>query len=150
MLHGSLKREFIEEQGWLPAEETPEGLVIMCTDPEAVRNSRIVPQVFPRSSKFAYRVTTQTEFEETTSQLFGAGNDGFAVDTSVRPDPTKPSRQALFSDLDIAATADGRSVVIKWLVFGHSSLVTFFCASRRKLPARRGGTRRAAARRTNR
>ena len=26
-------------------------------------------------------------------------------------------------------------------VFRHSSLVTFFCASRRKLPARRGGTR---------
>ncbi len=80
MLHGSLKREFIEEQGWLPAEESPDGLIIMCTDPEAVRGSRIVPQVFPRSSKFAYRVTTQTEFEETASQLFGAGADGGSID----------------------------------------------------------------------
>ena len=25
-LHGSLKREFIEEQGWIPLEESPEGL----------------------------------------------------------------------------------------------------------------------------
>jgi type II secretory ATPase GspE/PulE/Tfp pilus assembly ATPase PilB-like protein len=71
MLHGPLKREFIEEQGWIPLEESPEGLVIMCTDPEAVRGSRVVPQVFPRIAKFAYRVTTQTEFQETLAQLFG-------------------------------------------------------------------------------
>ena len=37
------------EQGWIPLEEGPEGLVVMCLDPEAVRGSRIVPQVFPRS-----------------------------------------------------------------------------------------------------
>jgi hypothetical protein len=37
-----------------------------------------------------------------------------------------------------------RSVVTKWLVFGHSSLVTFFCASRRKLLGSRAETRRAA------
>jgi type II secretory ATPase GspE/PulE/Tfp pilus assembly ATPase PilB-like protein len=73
VLHGPLKREFIEEQGWIPLEESPEGLVIMCVDPEAVRGSRVVPQVFPRITKFAYRVTTQTEFQETLGQLFGAG-----------------------------------------------------------------------------
>jgi type II secretory ATPase GspE/PulE/Tfp pilus assembly ATPase PilB-like protein len=71
MLHGPLKREFIEQQGWIPLEESPEGLVIMCTDPEAVRGSRVVPQVFPRIAKFSYRVTTQTEFQETLAQLFG-------------------------------------------------------------------------------
>ena len=80
MLHGSLKRDFIGQQGWIPLEETPEGLVIMCVDPEAVRGSRVVPQVFPRTTKFAYRVTTQTEFEETLGQLFGAGNDGSSID----------------------------------------------------------------------
>ena len=80
MLHGPLKREFIEQQGWIPLEETPDGLLIMCVDPEAVRGARVVPQVFPRISKFAYRVTTQTEFEETLGQLFGAGNDGGSID----------------------------------------------------------------------
>jgi type II secretory ATPase GspE/PulE/Tfp pilus assembly ATPase PilB-like protein len=80
MLHGPLKREFIEQQGWIPLEETTEGLVIMCVDPEAVRGARVVPQVFTRVSKFAYRVTTQTEFEETLSQLFGAGNEGGSID----------------------------------------------------------------------
>jgi type II secretory ATPase GspE/PulE/Tfp pilus assembly ATPase PilB-like protein len=78
-LHGPLKKDFIVEQGWLPLEETPEGLLIMCTDPEAVRGSRMVPQVLPRYSKFAYRVTTQTEFEETLAQIYGA-EDGASVE----------------------------------------------------------------------
>jgi type II secretory ATPase GspE/PulE/Tfp pilus assembly ATPase PilB-like protein/putative methionine-R-sulfoxide reductase with GAF domain len=72
VLQGPLKRDFVEEQGWMPLEESADGLVIMCTDPEAVRGSRIVPQVFPRFTKFVYRVTTQTEFEETLAQLYGA------------------------------------------------------------------------------
>jgi len=80
MLHGSLKREFIVEQGWVPLEETVDGLVIMCVDPEAVRGSRVVPQVFPRNDKFSYCVTTQTEFEETLGQLFGAGNEAGSID----------------------------------------------------------------------
>ncbi len=80
MLHASLKRDFIEEQGWIPLEESPEGLVVMCVDPEAVRGSRVVPQVFPRMAKFAYRVTTQTEFEETLGQLFGVGAEGGSID----------------------------------------------------------------------
>ena len=80
MLHGPLKREFIEEQGWVPLEESPEGLVIMCVDPEAVRGARVVPQVFPRITKFAYRVTTLTEFQETLGQLFGAGAEGGSID----------------------------------------------------------------------
>jgi type II secretory ATPase GspE/PulE/Tfp pilus assembly ATPase PilB-like protein len=78
-LQGPLKRDFVEEQGWLPLEESPEGLVVMCMDPEAVKGSRIVPQVFPRFSKFSYRVTTQTEFEETLAQLYGA-EEGASID----------------------------------------------------------------------
>lgn len=80
MLHGPLKRDFIGQQGWIPLEETTEGLVIMCMDPEAVRGARVVPQVFPRITKFAYRVTTQTEFDETLNQLFGAGADSSSID----------------------------------------------------------------------
>jgi len=79
MLHGPLKREFAEGQGWVPLEESPEGLVIMCVDPEATRGARVVPQVFPRISKFAYRVTTQAEFAQTLDQLFG-GLDTTSID----------------------------------------------------------------------
>ena len=80
MLHGPLKKEFIERQGWIPLEETIDGLLIMCVDPEAVRGARVVPQVFARVSKFSYRVTTQTEFDETLGQLFGVLNDGGSID----------------------------------------------------------------------
>ena len=78
-LHGPLKREFVVEQGWLPLEESPDGLVIMCVDPDAVRGSRVVPQVFPRIAKFSYRVTTQTEFLETLAQIFGVGVEGGSI-----------------------------------------------------------------------
>jgi len=80
MLHGPLKREFAEGQGWIPLEESPEGLVIMCLDPEATRGARVVPQVFTRINKFSYRVTTQTEFEQTLAQLFGAVIDNTSID----------------------------------------------------------------------
>jgi type II secretory ATPase GspE/PulE/Tfp pilus assembly ATPase PilB-like protein len=79
-LHGPLKRDFAEGQGWIPLEESPEGLVVMCLDPEATRGARVVPQVFPRMTKFAYRVTTEAEFEETLKQLFGAGADTGSID----------------------------------------------------------------------
>jgi type II secretory ATPase GspE/PulE/Tfp pilus assembly ATPase PilB-like protein len=94
ILHGPLKRDFIEEEGWIPLEETPEGLIIMCVDPEAVRGSRMVPQVFPRYNKFAYRVTTQTEFALTLSQFFGAEVEGGSIDQ-------------LLADLDSPVDDDG-------------------------------------------
>ena len=94
MLHGALKKDFVTGQGWLPLEESPEGLVIMCVDPEAVRGSRVVPQVFPKINKFAYRVTTQTEFVETMAQIFGAGVEGGSIDD-------------LLADLDSGPIDDG-------------------------------------------
>ena len=96
MLHGALKREFIDGQGWIPLEESPEGLVIMCRDPEAVRNSRVVPQVFPRVAKFVYRVTTQAEFKDTLGQIFGLEAEGGSIDD-------------LLADMDGAPIDDGSS-----------------------------------------
>ena len=79
-LQGVLKREFVEEQGWIPLEESPGGLLIMCRDPEAVRGARVVPQVFPRTAKFAYRVTTRWDFDQTLAQLFGVASDTSTID----------------------------------------------------------------------
>ena len=52
----------------------------MCLDPEAVRSSRMLPQVFPQISKYIYAATTQTEFEETVAQLYGADVTGGSID----------------------------------------------------------------------
>jgi type II secretory ATPase GspE/PulE/Tfp pilus assembly ATPase PilB-like protein len=110
MLHGSLKRDFIEEQGWIPLEESPEGLVIMCKDPEAVRGSRVVPQVFPRIVKFAYRVTTQTEFEETLAQLFGATADTGTIDQLLADMDGGPIEDGSNDDSLESAAADNELV----------------------------------------
>ena len=110
MLHGLLKREFVVEQGWMPLEETTEGLVIMCLDPEAVRGSRIVPQVFPRISKFAYRVTTQTEFEETLGQLYGAGNVGGSID-QLLADMASPLENDAIDDSSLESAAADNELV---------------------------------------
>lgn len=79
-LQGALKPDFVMEQGWIPLEEGPDGLVVMCLDPEAVRGSRIVAQVFPRASKVAWRVTTQADFNQTLNQLWGSQDNGQSVE----------------------------------------------------------------------
>ena len=109
-LHGPLKREFIEEQGWIPLEESPEGLVIMCVDPEAVRGARVVPQVFPRIAKFAYRVTTLTEFNETLAQLYGAGAEGGSIDQLLADMDGGPIDDGFNDDSLESAAADNELV----------------------------------------
>ncbi len=76
----NLKRDYIEQNQWAPVEETSEGLVVLCPDPERIKSSRIVNNVFPRG-KPVYRVTTMREFKQTLDQLFGSA--GFTDDTSV-------------------------------------------------------------------
>ena len=66
----NLKREYVEANQWLPIDDTKEGIVVLCLDPERIRNSRIAANVFPKS-KIVYRVTTQKEFRETVNQFYG-------------------------------------------------------------------------------
>ena len=110
VLQGALKREFIEEQGWIPLEESPEGLVIMCVDPEAVRGSRVVPQVYPRIGKFSYRVTTQTEFEETLAQLFGTPEDKTTIENFLAGMDDAPLEDTANEDSLESAAADNELV----------------------------------------
>ncbi|MBS0315531.1 MAG: Flp pilus assembly complex ATPase component TadA [Proteobacteria bacterium] len=109
-LHGSLKREFLEQQGWIPLEESPDGLVVMCLDPEAVRASRVVPQVFPRARKLAWRVTTQAEFDETLAQLFGAAADTGGTIDELLADLTAPIDDEGAEDALESAAADNELV----------------------------------------
>jgi type II secretory ATPase GspE/PulE/Tfp pilus assembly ATPase PilB-like protein len=67
----NLKRDYVESNQWVPIEEAKEGLIILCLDPERVKSSRIVQNVFP-GRKLAYRVTTLKEFRETLKAFYGA------------------------------------------------------------------------------
>jgi len=67
----NLKREYVDQNHWLPIEEGADGLVILTMDPELVKSSRIVQNVFPKR-KLGFRVTTIREFRATVEAFFGA------------------------------------------------------------------------------
>jgi len=93
----NLKRDFLEQAQWAPVEESAEGVLVVCMDPEQVKGSRVVNNVFPRA-KVNYRVTTHHEFIQTLDQLFGAsGMPGFTDDSSIGD---------LMSTLDEGDTSD--------------------------------------------
>jgi type II secretory ATPase GspE/PulE/Tfp pilus assembly ATPase PilB-like protein len=75
-LHGALKRDFLSEQGWIPLEESFDGLVVMCTNPENVRSTFVVQHMFPRETKFKYTVTSLSEFNQTLDLIFGGADGG--------------------------------------------------------------------------
>ncbi|MGQ0544405.1 MAG: GspE/PulE family protein [Betaproteobacteria bacterium] len=66
----NLKREYVEGNHWLPIDESKEGLVVLCLDPERIRSSRIASNVFPKA-RLLYKVTTQKEFKEAVNQFYG-------------------------------------------------------------------------------
>src|SRR5690349_23865713 len=67
----NLKREYVESNQWVPIDDTKEGLVVVCLDPERIRSSRIASNVFPKA-RIIYRVTTQKDWKETINQFYGA------------------------------------------------------------------------------
>jgi type II secretory ATPase GspE/PulE/Tfp pilus assembly ATPase PilB-like protein len=75
----NLKREYVEGSEWLPIEDSKEGLIILALDPEKVRTSRTVNNIFPRHSKVVYRVTTNNEFLQTVNQFYGKDEDTSSI-----------------------------------------------------------------------
>jgi len=73
----NLKRDFLESSAWAPLEDTKEGLLVVTNDPERVKASRIVSNIFPKA-RILYRVCTNREFTATLDQFFGSE----MVDTS--------------------------------------------------------------------
>src|SRR6267143_1170851 len=101
----NLKREYVEANQWLAIDDTREGLVVLCLDPERIRSSRIASNVFPKS-RLLYKVTTRKEFRETINQFYGqetamdsvnieAYNQG-ASDIHIEPYPGKGKTEIRF------------------------------------------------------
>ena len=120
-LHGRLQREFLIQQGWIPLEDSAQGLLVMCTDPEAVKSARILPQVFPRLSRFSYWVTTQHEFQETLAQLFGVAAGGLSIDEMLADMGGAAVEDASSEDALESAAADNELVkfVNKVIIDAH-------------------------------
>jgi type II secretory ATPase GspE/PulE/Tfp pilus assembly ATPase PilB-like protein len=67
----NLKREYVEANQWLPIDDTKEGLVVVCLDPERIKSSRVASNVFPKA-RIVYRVATQKDFRDTCNHFYGA------------------------------------------------------------------------------
>ena len=109
-LHSALKRDFLLQQGWIPLEDSPEGLVILCTDPELIRGGRVVPQVFPRFVKFKYCVCTELEFRQTLDQIFGIVVESTSIDQMLADMDDNPLDDTTAEDTLESAAADNELV----------------------------------------
>jgi type II secretory ATPase GspE/PulE/Tfp pilus assembly ATPase PilB-like protein len=67
----NLKREYVDGNQWVPIDDTKEGLVVLCLDPERIRSSRIASNVFPKA-RLLYKVATQKDFKDTVNHFYGA------------------------------------------------------------------------------
>ncbi len=70
LLLRNLKAQYVEENNWLPLDEDQDGLTVLALDPERIKSSKIVGQVFPKS-QVRYCVTTRIDFKRTMDQFFG-------------------------------------------------------------------------------
>src|SRR5476651_1076780 len=74
----NMSREFVESSLWVPVDETKDGIFILTTDPEKIRGSKVVNNVYPKG-KIVYRVCCTREFNATLDLFFGAGGGSGGV-----------------------------------------------------------------------
>ncbi|CAN5437874.1 hypothetical protein BH11PSE11_BH11PSE11_23030 [soil metagenome] len=105
----NLKREYVEQNQWLPLEESPEGLVVLALDPERIKSGRILANIFPKS-KFTYRVTTNREFQMTLDSFYGAVDDPTSVGDLLSGMESGDEEGAEPTESDISAAAENELV----------------------------------------
>ena len=105
----NIKRDYIDSNHWLPLEDTPEGIVVIAPDPERVKTSRMVNNVFPKG-KIVYRVTTAVEFNQTVDQFFGALSDMDSMDDLLSGMGEDDAEAGAGASDEISAAADNELV----------------------------------------
>jgi type II secretory ATPase GspE/PulE/Tfp pilus assembly ATPase PilB-like protein len=112
----NLKREYVAEHQWCPLEENPQGLLVMCLDPERVKASKVVNNIFPKA-RIKYCVTTLKEFKDTLDSFFGAAADlGDIGDLLEGLTPDEEGDAASTDDLSAAADNELVKLVNKIIV----------------------------------
>jgi type II secretory ATPase GspE/PulE/Tfp pilus assembly ATPase PilB-like protein len=103
----NLKRDFVEQNQWIPVEDGTEGLIVVTTDAERTKNSRMANNVFPRA-KVVYRVSTRREFIQCMDVFFGESMEASDFDLGKLAE----SDEELIADGgdDVSAAADNELV----------------------------------------
>ncbi len=74
----NLKREYVTSSLWVPIDDGKDGLVVMTTDPERIRGTRVVENIFPKH-KIIFKVTTPQEFLKTINLFYGDPVSGGSI-----------------------------------------------------------------------
>lgn len=88
-----LKRDYVQNEKWLPVDEDGERLIIVTSDPERIMSSRIVNQVFA-GKRAEYRVCTEREFGQMVEHYYShedvPASVGAILDQMAEGDATIP------------------------------------------------------------
>lgn len=107
----NLKPDYVIANGWLPIDETKEeGLVILTADPEKVRASRIVSNIFPRHAKITYKVCLHRDFSNTVNQFYGVNSLSGDIDDILSTMGEDEEDTGGIGAEDISAAADNELV----------------------------------------
>ena len=69
----NMNREFCQTNQWIPLEDSKDSIIVLTLDPERVKASRMVSNVYPKS-KIVFRVCSNSEFNQTLDQMFGGAS----------------------------------------------------------------------------
>jgi type II secretory ATPase GspE/PulE/Tfp pilus assembly ATPase PilB-like protein len=106
-LFKNLRRDYVEQNHWLPVDDGKDGVKVMALDPERVKASRVVHNILNRQ-KLLYSVTTLVDFRETLDVFFGAEADQTNIgDLLGDLDPAEMDDE---SPDDVSAAADNELV----------------------------------------
>lgn len=114
----NLKREFVQQNQWLPLEDSPEGIVIMAVDPEAIRATKVAQSVFP-GRRLSVRVTTRREFDDTVDQFFEPSLDTSSVNDLLSDLDDEEHEGGAADDLNAAADNELVKLVNKIIIDAH-------------------------------
>lgn len=114
----NIKKEYVLQSGWLPLEETQEGIVILTIDPEQVRGTRVAENVYP-GARLSFRVTTRREFVQTAEQLFGQSIDDASVSDLLGGLTDEDGEASPVDDLSAAADNELVKLVNKIIIEAH-------------------------------
>ncbi len=112
----NMSREFIESSMWVPVDETADGIIVLTVDPEKIRGSKIVNNVYAKS-KVVYRVCCLREFTSTLDGFFGGAGSSTsglqAEDTTDIGDLLSgmEGEEAVDNEEDVASAASDNEVV---------------------------------------
>lgn len=83
--------------------------MILATDPEQVKNARMINTIFPKTQP-RYRVTTNSEFRQTVDQFFGIDGDNGSVGDLLSGMEENDEEGAEVSEADVSAAAENELV----------------------------------------